>query len=310
VVVEPPPQKKTEPEVAKVDPVPEKTETPPKKDDTPAQPAEKRDRIEVKGQVWKIIRDGEKYYVQLTKKDKLQRGDDVRVLGPELEKKEREVYGVASVVETEGSLARLLIDEDTVVPPKAFAIKETVPKSERVAKKQKKKEDEAKAKGSEPAKTEVAKAEPAKTEPAKTEPAKTEPANTQPANTNTQPANTQVANTEPAKTEPAKTQEPARQDQAPTARGKVLTGGIVVGRGGKVHIFNRNDFSWHGCEVNLPTKKRFRYEGQQEIAAGDSDGIPLGRFEDFTKPDDPQYANGWALVRCKEGAGYVSFKAN
>lgn len=305
LVVAPPPEKKDPVEVANVDPVPENKE--PEKVE-PAKvaiaPGAKLERVEVNGPVWKIIRDGDKYYVQVTGKPRqLEKGDEVRILGPEVEKNRRELYGLATVVETERSLARILIDEDTTVPPKAFAVKETGPK--RVARVERK----AAAEKAEPGKTGPAKVEPAKVEPAKVEQAKAEPAKVEPQKveqTKVEPQKVDQTKVEPAKVEHVEPQkaEPARQ--------KVLTGGIVLGKArAKVHIFNRNDFDWHGCEVWLPTKKHYKYPREDDaITAADSDGVPLGAFEDFTKPEDPQFANGWALVRCKEGAGYVQFKAN
>lgn len=327
----PPPKKDDAVEVAKVDQPAVKKDEPEKTEPAKVDPAKtdavepknvpapvKLERIEVKGPVWKIIRDDDKHYVQVTGKPKLVVGDEVKVLGPELDKAQREVYGIASVVEVKGSLARLIIDEDTQMPTKAFAVKELGPK--RAARLEAKRQAEA-AKtaqpGSEPAKTDPAKTEPAKTEPAKTDSAKVEPAKTEPAKTDVAVAKNDHAQAEPHKNEPQKVEhvaktEPAKTDKAPAPSSyKTLTGGIVLGRGGrKVHIFNRNDFNWHGCEVWTPTKKHFKYDPEAEIAAGDSDGVDYGRFEDFTKPEDPQFANGWALVRCKEGAGYVQFKAN
>ena len=58
-----------------------------------------------------------------------------------------------------------------------------------------------------------------------------------------------------------------------------------------------------------PGDRLDRYEPGYEISAGDSDGVDYGRFQDYNKPDDANLAK-WALLRCKEGAGYVQFKAN
>jgi serine/threonine protein kinase len=288
------------------------------------EPAQKLERIEVKGPVWKIMRDGDKFYVQIPgKPHQLEKGDEVKVLGPEVDKGKREIYGIASVVETERSLARIIIDEDTLVPPKAFAIKETGPgkvaRAQRraAAEAAKAKNEVEPVKAAEPNKVETVKTEPLKADPQKTEPTKVEPAKIEPAKTvepaKTEPQRLEVAKTEPQKPEAARA-DPSRPEKVEAVKAgapqKVLTGGIVLGKNGKVHIFNRTDYDWHGCEVWLPTKKYFRYEPREEIAAGDSDGVVLNRFQDFTEPSYAQFASGWALLRCKEGAGWVQFKAN
>ncbi|MBK7864842.1 MAG: protein kinase [Archangiaceae bacterium] len=314
LVVEPPPPKTDDgpAAVAKAEP-PEKTE-PEKTQPEKAEPAAKLERIEVKGPVWKIIRDGDRYYVQVAGKPRqLEKGDEVKVLGPEVEKGKRDVYGVGSVVETDRSLARILVDEDTVVPSKAFAIKETGPG--RVARAQKKAAAEAarvEPQKSEPQKgTEVARVEPAKTEPAKTEPQKVEVAKAE-------PQKNEPARVEPVKTEqPLARPEPARVEKVEAVRPaagpqKQLSGAVVVGKSqAKVHVFNRSDFDWHACELWTPTHKYFRFEGNDGIASGESEGVAMSRLTDFTKPDYPkEFGAGWALMRCREGAGWLQFKGN
>ncbi len=307
LVVEPPPKKEDPIEVAKVDPPPEKKDPEVEKKDPepqkepekvePAAPPVKLERIEVKGPVFKIIKDRDEYYVVVQGKQKLEKGDEVKILGPELEKSQRELYGNATVVEVERSLARLLIDEELKLPPKAFAVKELGPK--RAARVERR---------------EAAKAEPGKAEPvAKVEPARqAEPEKIERA----EPSKIETAKLEP----PPKQEHPARQPEAvkepaktDDVRQKILNGGITVSGQSKVYVFNRTDFAWHGCELWLPTKKYYRYEPNAEISAQDSDKLEYGRFSD-PKAVDPAVQKEldkgtWALVRCKEGAGYVSFKA-
>ncbi|MBL8952755.1 MAG: serine/threonine protein kinase [Myxococcaceae bacterium] len=294
--VDPPPKKDPEPEVAKKDPDPEVKQPEVAKQPENVAAPQKLERIEVKGQVWKIIKDRDEYYVVVQGKQTLEKGDEVKVLGPELEKAQREVYGVAMVVEVERSLARLLVDEETKIPPKAFAVKELGPKrTERLAVRQERKGQEvARVEPMKQAEPEPTKAEPTKTEPTKTEPAKVEP--------------TKVEH--PVRQQPEQVAQPAKSDDV---RQKTLNGGITVSGQSKVYVFNRTDYAWHGCEIWLPTKKYFRYDPGAEISAQDSDKLEYGRFTE-PKAVDPAVQREldkgtWALVRCKEGAGYVSFKA-
>jgi hypothetical protein len=318
LVVEPPPKKEPdkiaevgkEPEPAKEEPAkkeeaPVQAEATPKKDEPAAAPAP-LEKIEVKGPVMTVIRDGEHYYVHLPARGKLQEGDQVKLLTepvPGKNKNLRELYGIASVVESKGTLARLLLDPDTKVPAKFYAVKDEGPKrvpkasGTAVAKADGKQADPGKEAGKEPAK-----------EPAK-EVAKADPPGPAPTT-----AKEEAKKEEPKKDE-AKKEEP-KQEVAkaapPASNRKILTGGIVLGSGvfKKVHIYNRSDFDWHGCELRLPNRTYYRYEPDDQIAAGESDGIAFTRFKDDSRPEDPQAAHGWALVQCREGSGYLQFKTN
>jgi hypothetical protein len=313
-VVEPPPKKEPEKELVAEKPnepakeEPAKEKVPPKEeakaDPGPPVPLEK---IEVKGPVMKVIRDGEHWYVQLLPKVKLQEGDQVKLVGEPLGKNQRQVYGVAPVVESRGALARVLLDEDTRLPPKAFAVKDEAP---RRTVKADRKATEAKAAPAEAAKD--AAKEPAK-DPAKE--TKEEP----PKEAAKDPAKEAAKETTVAKVDPPPAapttvaKEEPKADPPPRAGSqRVLTGGIVLGSGvfKKVHIYNRSDFAWHGCELRLPNRTYYRYEADDEISAGEADGILFTKFKDDSRPEDPQAAHGWALVRCKEGAGYLQFKTN
>jgi serine/threonine protein kinase len=318
-LVEPLPEKK-EPEkliAAKAGDPPKKEEAvkeEPKKEEAvaakpPEDPPQKLERIEVKGPVMKVIRDGEHFYVQVTGgKVRLQPGDQIKLLSEPVEKNKRDVVGIADVVESKGALARILLDPDTKLPAHAFAIKDEGPK--RIPKPPEKpaaRKDEPRA---EPKKEEVlAKAEPPG--PAPTTAAKEEPKREEPKPEPKKEEPKQEAKKEEPKQE-AKKDEPKQTAAAVPANTKILTGGIVLGAGimRRVHIYNRSDFDWHGCELRLPNRTFYRYNPQDEIKAGESDGIAFTKFQDDTRPEDPQAAHGWALVRCKEGAGYLQFKTN
>ncbi len=311
LIVEPPPPEKVampEKELAKAEPPKEdakEPENPPPPKQDAVKPTAPLERIEVKSVVMKIIHDGDKVYVQLPPKVKLVEGDQVKLLSAPIPGGNlRDVYGVAPVVESKGSLARLLLDADTSLPTHAFAIKDEAPRRVvRVEHKEKEKEEPPAKETKEPAAKEqvaVAKDPPAK-EPEKV--AKADPPRDQ------RPAEEVKA---PAKEEPAKTTPTTSTPTRTAGNYRELKGGIVLGSGvfKKVHIYNRTDFDWHGCELRLPNKMFFRYEPDDQIAAGESDGIMFTKFKDDTRPEDPQASHGWALVRCKEGAGYLQFKSN
>jgi hypothetical protein len=316
LVVDPPPkkepdkiaevvEKKDEPkkeEPAKKEEVAQQQDPAPAKEE-PAKPAAPLERVEVKGPVMTVIRDGEHYYVRLPSRGKLQEGDQVKMLSEPVDKKNRELYGIASVIESKGVLARLLMDPDTKVPNKFYAVKDEGPKrvpkakGTEVAKADPKQSDSGKEPGKDPAK-----------EPAK-EVAKADPPGPAPTNPKEEPKKEEAKKDEPKKEE-------ARQEtttaKPPASNRKILTGGIVLGSGvfKKVHIYNRSDFDWHGCELRLPNRTYYRYEPDDQIAAGESDGIAFTRFKEDSRPEDPQAAHGWALVQCREGAGYLQFKTN
>ena len=44
----------------------------------------------------------------------------------------------------------------------------------------------------------------------------------------------------------------------------------------RVHIYNRSDFDWHGCELRLPNRTYYRYNpnGADEIKPGSQTASP------------------------------------
>ena len=56
--------------------------------------------------------------------------------------------------------------------------------------------------------------------------------------------------------------------------------------------------------MRLPFKKIFNFE-DSAIDPMNSDNIRHGNFDDDPKEPDQHMKAGWALVRCKEAAGYI-----
>ncbi len=286
-VVAPPPEKKEE-EVAKAEP--SKTEEPAKTEEPKAEEIT-YEKIEVKGDVFKVIRDEGKLYVQPGARGKVRPGEEFKLVGSPIGGTEvREFYGVASVMDMQGPMGKLALEDDSVKLPDGtlFAARELTPRAQRKAARVM-----AKGEATDTQKLGDDDAAPAKTEPAKTEPAKTEVAKTEPA----------AASAE--KTEPAKTEAPPEEAKADT--GKPLHGSVEQGWRG-VTINNDDDFAWHGCEIRLPTMSFYKYGGDDEIEAHNNDRVAPQKWRNDRRPLDQYLASGkWAAVYCKEGKAYLKF---
>lgn len=234
--------------------------------------------VVVDGKVWKVLRKGDVDLVMLDAKDRLREGDRMNLLGEPGEDGKRPIYAHAAVLEVNGSLAKLLFDEDVPLPEKLFAAKDAAPKVLRA-----------------PVKVAEAKspAEPVKaTEPVV--PAKA-------------PESVKMP-------EPVKAPEPAPEPMQAAEPGKGAPGSAQLF--GKVRLAIPNQagdraviltsdtgFPLTECEVRLPSNVFFRL-GRRVIAPKGVQRVAFSDFHRDARPPDPQFRADWAAVYCREGTGY------
>ncbi|MDP1828547.1 MAG: protein kinase [Archangium sp.] len=251
--------------VAVADPGPAAKDPEPEPDKQPAarEPVV-LDTITVEGKVWKVLKKGGEDLVLLEKKDKLSEGDRVNLVGEPGADGKRPLYARAAVLSVNGSIAKLLFDEDATLPETVFAAKDASPKKVGVGKK-------------DPS---------GKTEPVKT----------------TEPEPVKVAEPAPVKTpepEPVKVNAPASAQLFGSVRMSVPN---VMGNRA-VFVRNLNEFPVHECEFRLPSNVVFKL-ARKVIAPKDEVKINFKEFRPDPRPPDPQFKADWAAVYCKEGTGY------
>jgi serine/threonine protein kinase len=254
--------------VADPEPVPEK-DPEPVKDPEPAQDPEVKtpvvlETVTVEGKVWKVLKKGGEDLVLLDKKDKLSEGDRVNLVGEAGPDGKRPVYAKAAVLSVNGSIAKLLFDEDAVLPETVFAAKDASPKKVVVAKK-----DPLPTRVGEPMKT----ADPVPVKEPEPEPMKV------------------VA-------EPVKTNLPTSAQLFGSIRMSVPN---VMGNRG-VFVRNLNEFALSDCEIRLPSNVVFKLK--RAMSAKEELKLPFRDFRPDPRPADPQFKADWAAVYCREGTGY------
>ncbi|MBS1151537.1 MAG: serine/threonine protein kinase, partial [Myxococcaceae bacterium] len=82
-----------------------------------------------------------------------------------------------------------------------------------------------------------------------------------------------------------------------------LKGRLTLSSKGEPLLHNDTSFAWHDCDVRLPFGKMFRLAGGRTLPAGASDHAQ--RIEEDLRKPDTYIDQGWAVVRCSEGASYV-----
>ena len=252
-IADPPPKKEPEPE------------PPPVKTPAAREPVG-LETISVEGKVWKVLKKGGEDLVLLDKKDKLSEGDRVNLVGEPGPDGKRPLYARAAVLSSNGSIAKLIFDEDATLPEKVFAAKDATPKKV----------------------VPMVKKDPVKTNEPTKEPAK----GPEPVTVKLDPEPSPVKN-EPVKNEPASAQLfGSIRMSVPNAMGN---------RG--VFVRNNNAFSLSACEVRLPSNMVFKL-GRRVLSAKEELKLSLKEFRPDPRPADPQFAADWAAVYCREGTGY------
>ncbi len=81
------------------------------------------DRVKA-DKVWKLIRKGGEDMLLLSKGDTLREGDRLNLVGEVEDDLHRPVYGHGAVLEVKGSIAKVLFDDDAVLPTTVFAARD------------------------------------------------------------------------------------------------------------------------------------------------------------------------------------------
>ncbi len=249
--------------VAVADPLPVKDPEPVKEPEVEKTPVT-LETILVEGKVWKVLKKGGEDLVLLDKKDKLAEGDRVNLVGEAGPDGKRPLYARAAVLSVNGSIAKLLFDEDATLPETVFAAKDASPKKAVV----------------------VAKKDPVKpTEPIKvTEPVKVpEP-------------------TEPLVVKTVEPEQPKLAPSAQLFGTIRMSLPNLIGNRA-VFVRNNNDFPLSNCEIRLPSNVVFKL-GRKVMSAKDEIKLPFRDFRPDPRPMDPQFKSDWAAVYCREGTGY------
>jgi hypothetical protein len=261
-VVEPPPKEEPAPVEAEPEPEPEAKKEP-----------VVLETIKVEGKVWKVLRKGDEDLLMLDKKDRLLSGDRLNLVGEALEDdgKKRPLYAHAAVLSVNGSIAKLLFDEDVPLPDKLFASKDAV-----AARPVANLRNDVLGKTPQPAKP---------TEPA--------PA------PGLDPNSLATPKVEP---EPVKPAEPVKAAGPTQLFGTVRMGNANVFGNRAVLLLSQNSFPLTDCEVRLPSNVFFKL--RKPIPATGKFKLGFNDFRPDSRPADPQFKADWSAVYCKEGTGY------
>lgn len=310
------------PMAAAVDPADEKKPD----DDKAAEARGAVEQVEVTGEPYRVLKDGDKYYARIEDKQKmLKEGDSLRLVGGPIEgSKKRDVFADASVLEVKGRLARVLVDDEEGLPPKIFAVLD-VSEVPRVRKKK------PAAKAAEPA---LAAANgpngndtqrfpaPVPTLPTTPPP---EPAPAENAHRLTgekfdglrrpsmlnqvngaPPENAQQNSLNSVVLPPPPPPPPSPAPVAPNAPAALptLDGSIAIRQGFASQVYVRNNSSqdWKGCEVRLPGNLSTR---GVNLRARSQTSLFMASFARGYGPPDQNLARERGRIRCVNADGYV-----
>ncbi len=237
----------------------------PVQDPEPSKTPVTLETITVEGKVWKVLKKGGEDLVILDKKDKLSEGDRVNLVGEAGPDGKRPLYSRAAVLSVNGSIAKLLFDEDATLPETVFAAKDASPKKIGVAHKDPVKPPDV-----------VKTADPVV-----------------------------VKTPEPEQPLVVKTVEPEQPKLAPSAQlfGTIRMSlpNLIGNRA--VFVRNDNDFPLSNCEIRLPSNVVFKL-GRKVMTAKQELKVAFRDFRPDSRPVDPQFKSDWAAVYCREGTGY------
>jgi hypothetical protein len=231
----------------------------------------------------------------LDKGQKLREGDRLRLVGEPGDDKQRDVYGQARVLELKarGTVAELLMEADDSLPEALFAfVDETVTERPRAT-------------GTRPAKVEepIALADPFAKDP------KGQPLpDGRPPEPKVDPKTT-----EPVKVEPVKV-EPAKVEQAQPAALPRIEGTVFFTRRRDV-LFGNTSTSVRvsvksgaptgtSCDVHLPNGTHMIFP---VLRSNDSRETDASAWTRDPRPD-PNKAQEWVLVECRDAAGYFAYR--
>jgi eukaryotic-like serine/threonine-protein kinase len=305
-IAEPMPEKPIADDVHKADPGPVRKDDDEGTTDAP-KPSTAKPQIAVVPPFFKLILRNNGYYLVLKKKEKLSKGDRLAVVGKPLENGKREYYFSAAVVEVKGALAEVVMEGESEKDDELYAVKEsgstavsearsaaTLPRAPRPPPVLSIGDRNAAAKT--PSAPVVDAGREAAAPAAPPEPAMVvQPFPTSP----TAPAAQPTTPTAPAQRPVA---QPTRQ--MPTVRGH-----IDVRRGALstyVYLVNDNAFTLSDCYIRLSNRTAYRMSPTQVISPLKFAEIDQKKFHADSAPLTDAMRQGWSLIQCREGDGYVS----
>ncbi len=251
-----------------------------------------RMRVVPKGTLYKIIRRSDGAFIDLGKGQRLREGDKLRIVGPPVDGKQREVHGQARVLELKarGTVADLLMEVDGELPAQAFGfVDETVTERPKVAK------VSPTGTGTEPTKP------PGEEKPGiEVNPF---PKGTDPG----KPPEPPLEKVEVKKEEPAP---PAAANVVGSVRLMKKSRNTILGGGTESNVqVMVSTGSASGCDVHLPNDLHLVVG---VLRAGDNRTTPLDQWAKDPRPDPNRTKAGsgaerFALVECKEGSAYFPF---
>ena len=297
----------------------------PKAEEPKVDPAPKPLRtVSVSGPLFSVKQTDDELVVLLKDKKALRKGDPLDLVGEPTAEKTAPLYAEGVVMEVTGMVASIGVYDEAPLPPKVYAFKAAheKPAAVRTVGKPRKTGATALAAGA-PAVTatgpSVDTQPPPEVKPKvdakpELEPVKVavadpvvpamnpdNPFEKTKAPPTPKPEPTHVV--APAVVQPV-TAQPVAAQPAPT--GSVTLKGDVQLIGpkgsGVARLFNKNPFSLNECILRLPGAMQYRF--MKEIYAGITADVPLQAFLRDDRPPDPQFAQGWVPVYCREGRGY------
>jgi serine/threonine protein kinase len=309
--------------VARVEPKPDPVEKPDEKPEPPpAKEPVSLGRVEPKS-VLKIVRDKDTLWINLAG-EKAGMGDSFSIVGEPISEgsKQRDRFATGMVLELNGALARVVLDEgDVALPAKIYAAKDSGARRSQKDIDIKRQQGTQKAKDPgttvavvdhKPSAAETKPPEPAepKPEPPKAEPPKVEtrppppaepPPQPKPADTNRVPVNKNPVVA-------ANTPGPPPPTPAPAVAPRLLTGLLNPMEGGDYMLKSKTTFGWSKCEIRIPPNRVYRFPDTYSLVPNATVKIVARHVQNDTRPPDPQVVKGnWALVRCAEGVSYLPY---
>ncbi|MBL8922663.1 MAG: protein kinase [Myxococcaceae bacterium] len=250
-----------------------------------------RVKVTPKGTLYKVIRRADGAFIDIGKgKGKLREGDRLRLVGEAVDGDQREAYGQARVLELKarGTVAELLMEEDDTHPEQLFAfVDETVVDRPKATKRP-----------DEP----IALADPFK-KPDEPKGADPKPADPKPADP--RPVEPKVAEVTPVEAKPVETK-PA-ENALPRILGSVTftrKKDVLFGNTtSTVRVMVKPGPAGASCDVHLPngTHKLFG-----TLKPGDNHESDAASWARDPRPD-PNRAQKWVLVECRDAAGYFEY---
>ncbi len=214
--------------------------------------------------VWRLQRKGDDDLLLLGRGDKLAEGDRLNLVGEE-EDGERPVYAHAAVIEITGSIAHVLLDEDTQLPDPVYAARDNSGKPVAV-------------------KTTVKRKDPVvKTTEPSVEPVK-------------QPTTEPVK--QPTTTTASPTDQPTRQ-----LYGWVHISAVDRKKQRMVVLTSQNPFRLTQCELRLPQNLVAKIP--TELGPSGKASVNFNSFRADARPALKEFAANWSALYCNEGRGFV-----